>query len=69
MKEQDMQAPQKGSVDVEEARAQDRRGPPGQERPPGLPRLRRARVVDAFVVEDLPMPEDRGECDMGGTLL
>lgn len=26
---------------VEEARAQDRRGPPGQERPPGLPRLRR----------------------------
>jgi hypothetical protein len=28
-----------------------------------------ARVVDAFVVEDLPMPEDRREYGMGGTLL
>ena len=39
-------------------------GAPARSAPTAL-----ARVVDAFVVEDLPMPEDRGDCGMGGTLL
>ena len=69
MKEQDMQAPQKGSVES------GRSPRPGSSWPawPGAPArsapTASARVVDAFVVEDLPMPEDRGDCGMGGTLL
>jgi hypothetical protein len=68
MKEQDMQTPQKGRVDVEEVRAQDRRGVPGQGRPPALPGPRPRGVVDAPVFDDLPMPENPGDCDTDGTL-
>ena len=35
--EQDVQAPQKHGVDMEEVDSEDRRGLTGQERPPGLP--------------------------------
>jgi hypothetical protein len=34
--EQHIQAPQQHGVDVEEVRSEDRRGLPGQERPPGI---------------------------------
>ena len=51
--EQDLQAPQKHGVDMEEVDSEDRRGLTGQERPPGLP-CSSGRGIDARVLEDLP---------------
>jgi hypothetical protein len=67
MKERDMQAPQTGSVGMREARAQDRCGPPGQERPAGLTRPRRRWVADVDVFEDLPMPGNLDDRSADGT--
>jgi hypothetical protein len=67
MNERDMQAPQKGSVGVGEARAQDRRGLPGQECPAGLARPHWRWVAGVLVLEDLPMPENLDDRSADGT--
>jgi len=50
--EQHVQTAQEHGIDVEEVRGEDRRGLPGQERPPGLPGPP-GRGIDTRVLEDL----------------
>jgi hypothetical protein len=63
--EQHVQAAQKSRAGVEGVRGEDRRGLPGQERPPGLPGPLKVRV-DAGVLEDLPHRRRRHRVSQAG---